>query len=126
MKRTDGSGTGLAGTWESTEQKIGSPSTIEIAKWQGDGYSITDPAFKDHLRFKPDGKDYPHEGPRVPKGETVSAKQTGDRGLELTSNLKGKTLETDRWELSEDGKSLTNTITYPGEAKQEVDVYDRE
>jgi len=81
---------------------------------------------REHLRLKPDDKNYPHEGPRVPKGETMSAKQNGDRGLELTYALKGKTLETERWELSEDGKNLTNTISFPGQAKEEVDVFDRE
>ena len=46
--------------------------------------------------------------------------------MELTYKLKGKTTETDRWELSADGKTLTDTITYPGESKQEVDVFDRQ
>jgi len=62
----------------------------------------------------------------VPKGQTVSAKQNGDRDLEVTYKLKGKTLQTDRWEISADGKTLTDTVTYPGESKQEVEVYDRQ
>ena len=126
MKRTDGSGSGLAATWESTEQKIGSPTTIHISKWENDGYSLTDPAFKEHLKFKTDGKDYADEGPRVPKGETVSAKQVDDHNVELTYKLHDKTLETDRWELSADGKTLTSTVNYPGQSKQQVDVFERE
>ena len=103
-----------------------SPLSIEVAKWEGDGYSITNPAYKQHLRFKLDDKEYTPTGPRVPKGTTVSASKTGDHNMELTYMLKGKTTETDQWELSADGKTLTQTVTYAGVSKPEVDVYDRE
>ena len=46
--------------------------------------------------------------------------------MELTYKLKGKVTETDRFELSSDGKTLTETITYPAENKQEVDIFERE
>jgi len=62
----------------------------------------------------------------VAKGTTISGKKIDDRTMELTYKLNGKTNETDRWELSTDGKTLTNTVTYPGVDKQEVDVYDRQ
>lgn len=121
--RTEGT-SGLAGTWESKSVKIISPLTIEIAKWQGDGYALSNPAYKQHLNFKLDGKDYTPTGPRVPKGTTVIASKTDDH-TELTYKLNGKTTETDRWELSADGKTLTQTVTYAGVSKPEVDVYDR-
>ena len=125
LKRTDGT-SGLAGTWESTSVKIMSPLSIEVAKWQGDGYSLSNPAYKQHLQFKLDGKDYTPTGPRVAKGTSVSASKSADHKMELTYKLKGKTTETDRWELSADAKMLTQTITYAGVSKPEVDVYDRE
>jgi len=46
--------------------------------------------------------------------------------MELTYNLKGKTIETDKYEVSADGKILTQTVTYPGVSKPEIDIYDRE
>ena len=46
--------------------------------------------------------------------------------MELTSKLKGKTTETDRWELSADGKTLSDTINLSGESKPEVDVFERQ
>jgi len=46
--------------------------------------------------------------------------------MELTFKLKGKTTQTERWELSADGKTLTQTITFAGVNKPEVDVYDRQ
>jgi hypothetical protein len=125
MKRTAGT-SGLVGTWESTEIKIGSPGTIEISKWKEDGYAIVDPTYKGRTEFKLDGKDYADKGPRVAKGSTVSAKRTGDRTLELTYKLKGKIIQVDHYEVSADGKTLTDTVNFPGVDKPEVDVFDRQ
>ena len=60
------------------------------------------------------------------KGTTVSGKKIDDRTMELTYKLNGKMTETDRWEVSADGKTLTDTINYSGVDKQEVDVYERQ
>jgi hypothetical protein len=125
LKRTEGT-SGLVGSWENTSVKILSPLTIEVAKWQTEGYTLSNPAYKQHLHFKLDGKDYTPTGPRVPKGMTVSASKSDDHNMELTYKLKGKTTETHHWELSTDGKTLTQTVTYAGVSKPEVDVYDRQ
>ena len=124
LKRTAGT-SGLVGSWESTAVKIMSPTGIEITKWQKDGYSRVSPTYKERLNFKLDGKDYTPTGPRVAKGTTVSAKKIDDHNMELTYKLKGKTIETDKYEVSADGKTLTQTATYAGVSKPEVDVYDR-
>jgi hypothetical protein len=124
LKRTAGT-SGLVGTWESTEIKIGTPNTIEIAASGKDGYSLKSPVYKGETDFKLDAKDYTPKGPQVAKGTTVSAKKIDDRKMELTYKLNGKTTETDLWELSADGKTLTSTATFPGVDKQEVDVYER-
>jgi len=125
LKRTEGT-SGLAGTWESASVKVMSPLSMEMKRWQTDGYSYVVPAYKTHLNFKLDGKDYTPTGPRIPKGMTVSASKADDQTIELTYKLNGKTVETDRYALSADGKTLTETITYSGVSKPEVDVYDRE
>ena len=126
LKRTAGGTSGLVGTWESTEIKVGSPTVMEMAKWGGNGYSMTNQTFQGKTDFKLDGKEYTPKGPRVPKGLTVSGKEIDAHNMELTYKLKGKTNETDRWELSADGKTLTDTVNYPGESKQEVDVFERQ
>ena len=126
LKRTAGSGTGLAGTWESTEIKVGSPTVIEIASWEGDGYSLKNPTYMSMTNFKLDGKDYTPKGPQVSKDTTLSGKSAGAHKMELTHKLKGKMIETDSWELSADGKTLTDTIHFSGESKPEVDVYERQ
>jgi hypothetical protein len=127
LKRNGTGSGGIAGDWESSSTKITSPLTIEIAKSKGgDGYSLINPSYKEHLDFKFDDKEHTPIGPRVPKGTTVMAKKVDDHTVELTYKLKGKTTETDKWELSADGKTLTDTITYAGITKPEVDVYDRQ
>ncbi len=125
FKRTGGT-SGLAGSWESTSIKVMSPTTMELAQWQKDGYSVMNPTFKEHLNFKFDGKEHMPSGPRVAKGTSVTATKVDDHTMELTYKLKGKTTETDRWELAADGKTLTDTVTYAGVSKPEVDVFDRE
>jgi hypothetical protein len=125
FKRTGGT-SGLVGTWQTTSIKILSPTSITIAKWQGDGYTRNNPAFKETFDFKLDGKEYTPKGPRVAKGITVTARKIDDHSMELTYKLKGKTTETDKYEVSADGKTLTQTITYPGVSKPEVDVWNRE
>ncbi|MDQ2919142.1 MAG: hypothetical protein M3R10_04610, partial [Verrucomicrobiota bacterium] len=121
LKRTAGGTSGLVGTWESTQIKVGSPTVIELAKWE-DGYSLKSPAYRGETDFKLDGKEYTPKGPQVAAGTTVSAKAVGADKMELSYKLKGKTTETDSWVVSADGKTLTNTIMFSGESKPEVDV----
>ena len=126
LKRTAGGTSGLVGTWESTEIKVGSPMFMEMAKWEGNGYLMKNSTFQGKTEFKLDGKEYTPKGPRVAKGTTVSGKAIDAHNMELTYKLKGKTTETDRWELSADGKTLSDTVNYPGESKPEVDVFERQ
>ncbi len=125
FKRTSGT-TGLAGTWQTTSVKVLTPASITIAKWQSEGYTRTNPAFKETFDFKLDGKEYAPKGPRVPPGMMVTAKKIDDHSMELTYKLNGKTTETDKLEVSADGKTLTQTVTYAGVSKPEIDVWNRE
>lgn len=126
LKRTAGSGNTLVGTWEGTGTKVSSPTVIEIAAWEKDGYSLKSPAYKQETNFKLDGKEYTPQGPSVPKGQIVMAKKGDDGSVELTYKLNSKVTETDRWSLSKDGRMLSDTITYSGVSKPEVDAYDRQ
>jgi hypothetical protein len=127
LKRTAGDKNGgLVGTWKSTKIMVGSPTTLEITQWQATGYSMKDPVYKSETNFKLDGKAYTPNGPRVAKGTTVSAKSMGADKMEMIYKLKGKTTEVDLWKISSNGKTLTDTITFPGENKKEVDVFDRQ
>ena len=117
---------GFVGTWESVEVKVGEPTPFEVEKWKGDGYSLINPAFQGRVDFKLDGKEYTGKGPRVPAGATMSGKRVDDRTMELTFKLKGKKRSTERWVVSADGKTLTQTVTDAGQSKPEIEVYERQ
>ena len=124
-KRVEGT-SGFAGTWESTELNLSSPMSWEIMPYKGDGLSFVTPEYKEHDDIKFDGVDVPNQGPRVAPGATTAGKKTGERTVELSDKLKGKLLDVQHLEVSEDGKTLTDTLTFSGMDKTEVDVYDRE
>lgn len=120
-----GSGSGWAGTWESTEVKISSPDQMVISVYQGDGLTFSSPAYKSVSNVKFDGKDYPDSGPDVIEGSTNSGKRTGPNALELTSKIKDKVMDRSTSEVSKDGKTLTVTYHESGQPKP-LTVYDKQ
>jgi hypothetical protein len=124
-KRISGK-SGLAGTWESTELKLSSPSDWEIKPYGSDGLSFITPAEKEHLDLNFDGKDYADHGPRVAPGATSSGRRIDARTIELTDKLKGKVMDTNQMKVSEDGKRLTLTVHNAGVDKPQIVVYDRQ
>ena len=117
---------GLAGTWESTEMKQSAPNELSIEGFQADGISLVTAADKERTDLKFDGKDYAVNGPRVAPGSTVSGKRIDARTIELTGKLKDKLVYTQKMQVSEDGKTMTATVTFPGVSNAETDVYERQ
>jgi hypothetical protein len=117
---------GLAGTWESTDVNTNSVVPFEIAAYEGDGLSFISSAGQRRLDLKFDGKDYPDKGPRVTEGATASGKRIDQRAIEVSNKVKGKLLNTERMEVSADGKTLTTTTSFPGVAKSQTFVYERQ
>lgn len=124
LKRVAGT-SGLAGTWEDTEADPNDYPDVVIGPFEGDGLDFVTERSKEHDAVKFDGKDYPNQGPRVAPGATTAGKRVDERTVELTDKLKGQLTDTQRMELSADGKTLTVTITYPGVEKKQVMVYER-
>lgn len=125
-KRVAGT-SGQVGVWESTEVDPDAyPDWVIEAFGGGDGLVFVAPANQERRPNQFDGQDYPNEGPRVAPGATTAGRRLDGRTLELTDKLQGKVLDTQRLELSADGKTLTLTMTYPGVEKKEVDVYERQ
>jgi hypothetical protein len=125
LKRIDGR-SGLAGTWQSTEINISSPTDRKIEPYDGNGLSFIFPSEKEQLDLKFDGKDYASRGPRVTPGATSSARRVDQRTLEVTEKLKGKVMARNEYKVSEDGRKLTITAHYPGESTPQTIVYDRQ
>ncbi|MGA8763733.1 MAG: hypothetical protein WB562_12780 [Candidatus Sulfotelmatobacter sp.] len=124
LKRV-GSGSGWAGTWQSTEVKISSPDEWEIAAYDGDGLTFNTPAYEDTLSMKFDGKDYEEKGPNVAAGSMSSGKRVSTHTLEVTDKVKGQVMDHTKYVVSPDGKTLTLTIHETGQPNAVTIVYDK-
>ena len=76
--------------------------------------------------IKFDGKDYAAQGPNLPEGYATAGKRLSDHAVELTDKIEGKILDTQQVEVSADGKTLTITTHIPGQAKPNIQVFERE
>lgn len=125
LKRTSGTA-GLAGTWETTNVTLSSPSEIYIAAWDTGGHLITFPDTSQTVRMRFDGKEYRDSGPRVASGATSSGHRIDEHTIETTERIKGKIIETAKATVSADGATQTIVVTEPGDPTPVVLVYDRE
>ena len=124
LKRV-GSGSGWGGTWESTDVKISSPDEWDIEAYDVDGLTFNTPAYHDTLSLKFDGKDYEEKGPTVAPGSASSGKRVDAHTLEVTNKVKGEVMDHTKFEVSQDGKTLTLTIRESGQPHDLTIVYDK-
>ena len=75
--------------------------------------------------MKFDGKDYEEKGPNVAPGSTSSGKRVNARTLEVTDKVNGEVMDHTKFEVSQDGKTLTLTIRETGQPKTLSIVYDK-
>jgi len=99
--------TGLLGKWKSTKVQIGSPETMDIKDYEGDGLTFYSPEEKFTFSAKFDGKEYPATGPTIPAGATGTLTRVDPSCFELTEVYKGKPFWKGKYTLSEDKKTLT-------------------
>jgi hypothetical protein len=100
-------GTGLIGTWKSTEVKLSSPNSLTIQTDGSDGVTLQLSAIKATCQAKWDGKDYPTTGPTVPDGLTLAVSKVGASGFKLVQKVKGKVILIAHYRLAADAKTLT-------------------
>lgn len=124
-QRTAGKG-GFAGTWESISEQMNFVMVRKVQPYEEDGLSFINPAEEVTKSLKFDGKDYPKQGPNVPKGSVTSGQRVNERTLEITDKINGKTTATEQIELSPDLKTLTMTVHTEGKSKPDILVFDRE
>ena len=125
VEKRVGGGSGLAGTWESTDFKFTSADEWDIEAYDGDGLTFNTPAYQDVLSMKFDGKDYEEKGPTVAPGSTSSGKRVNAHTLDVTDKVKGEVMDHTKFEVSQDGKTLTLTIRETGQPKALTIVYDK-
>jgi hypothetical protein len=124
-KRTAGT-SGFPDTWESTTEQVNSTYEIQIQPYQDDGLSLIYPAVEITKSMKFDGKDYPNAGPSVAPGSASSAHRVNDQTLQVTDKINGELIGTQQIEISPDQRTLTMTVSNPGQSKPNILVFDRE
>jgi hypothetical protein len=124
LKKVSG-GSSWAGTWESTDVKFTSPDEWNIGPYEGDGLTFNTPAYQDTLSMKFDGKDYEEKGPNVAPGSTSAGKRVNPHTLDVTDKVKGQVMDHTKFEVSQDGETLTLTIHETGQPKALTIVYDK-
>jgi hypothetical protein len=100
-------GTGLIGSWKSTEVKLSSPNSLTIQTDGADGVTTTLSAIKASCQAKWNGKDFPATGPTVPDGLTLALSKTGPSSFKLVQKFKGKVIVIAHYQVAADGKSMT-------------------
>jgi hypothetical protein len=116
-------GSGFGGTWESI-MPAEPAFVLQIRPYGENGLSLTrGSAVVRKLNF--DGKDYPLEGARI-EGLTSSSRRVDERTVEITDKINGKTLRTERIELSPDLKILTRTLRPVSRSEPDVFVFERQ
>jgi hypothetical protein len=119
-----GGGTGFAGDWVSTSEKLETVYVVEVRPYQEDGLSIISASEGVTKNVKLDGKDYPNPGSS--HNVMSSGQRVNDRTIQLTDKIGEKVLDTQEISVSEDGKTLTMTRHLPQQSEPNVLVFDRQ
>ena len=120
-RRISGS-TGFAGEWESTTKPLGLKLELGIQPYDGKGLSFVSPGSEKNVIF--DGRH--HAVPGAKDGLTLTGRRRGPRALEYAEMSGGKIEHARRFQLSSDGRTLTETIRTAGQATPDIFVFERE
>lgn len=120
-RRTSGT-SGFAGTWESTTKPTGLKLELAIQPYGNMGLSFASPGSSKDVIF--DGKD--HADAASGDGATLSGRRHGARAMEYTEKKAGKVEHLREFQLSADGRTLTETLHTPGQRPPDIFVFGRE
>ena len=120
-----GGSSGFAATWDSTSEKP-DPVEIEVQPYQDTGLSFINQTEHSRKDMKFDGKDYPVKDADAQAAATSSAHRVNASTLEFTEKNNGKVADTQRIQLSPDGRTLTITIQPASRRRPNFLVFERE
>ncbi|HEX4800935.1 MAG TPA: hypothetical protein VFU91_07115, partial [Sphingomicrobium sp.] len=118
-RRTAGT-SGFAGAWESTTKPNGLKLEMDIQPYGNEGLSFTSSGSTKDVTF--DGRDHAAEGS---KDVTFSGRRRGARTMDYTEKNGGKVAHLRAFQLSRDGRTLTETLRTPGHGVPDVFVFQR-
>jgi hypothetical protein len=124
------------GVWKlnlakSTYQHNAAPKaeTRTYTAWQDNGIAVRiETVARDGktqittFSMKHDGKEYDYNGAM---GDKISGTSTDWRLADAVVTKAGKPVQTTHSVVSQDGKTLTMTTSYPGETRRDVRIYDK-
>jgi hypothetical protein len=113
---------GFAGAWESATKPVGLKLELGIQPYENKGLSFVTPGSNKSVTF--DGRD--HAIPGATEGLTSSGRRRGARSMEYTEKNQGKVERARQFELSRDGRILTETLRTAGQTTPDVLVFERE
>lgn len=113
---------GFAGAWQSTTKPVGLKLPLEIRPYRGKGLSFVSPGSEKKVVF--DGQE--HAAPGSKEGMTLSGRRNHARAIEYTEKDGGKVERAREFELSRDGRTLTETLRMPGQSMPNLLVFERE
>jgi hypothetical protein len=120
-KRASGT-SGFAGTWESTTKPVGLKLQLEIRPYDKKGLTFVSAGPDRSVIF--DGRE--HAVPGAVNGQTLSGRRRAPRMIEYTEKNRGKTERRRSFELSADGRILTETLRPVGQITPTVFAFERE
>jgi hypothetical protein len=113
---------GFAGVWESTTKPLGLKLELAIQPYGKKGLRFVSAGSDKSVTF--DGRD--HLVPDSKDGAALSGRRRTARSLDYTEKSQGKIARARHFELSRDGRTLTETLGTPGQATPDVFVFERE
>jgi hypothetical protein len=113
---------GFAGSWESTTKPLGLKLELGIHPYMGNGLSFVSAGSQKNVTF--DGRD--HAVPGAKDGLTLSGLRRGARAMDYAEMRGGKVEHARQFQLSRDGRTLTETIRTADQATPDVFVFERE
>ena len=123
--RRNGTGTGLAGTWEAKITKSTVPESLEISPYQGDGLFLKASTETTGCGASLDGKPSACAGSDDPPNTTLALRTPDPKDLQAISNYGGSLEVRTEMSLSDDGRILTAKTRATG-GKELTLVYDRQ
>ena len=112
---------GFAGAWESTTPPVGLKLELAIQPYGNKGLRFVSPGSDKSVIF--DGREHPAAGMT---GVTLSGRRGALRSLQYTEKNGGKIERVRQFELSSNGRRLTETIHVDGQATPTMFVFERE
>jgi len=113
---------GFAGAWESATKPVGLKVELGIQPYDKNGLSFVSPGSTKSVIF--DGRD--HAAPDAKEHLTLSGRRNGARTLEYTERNGSKVERARQFELSRDGRTLTETLRAADQTIPDVLIFERE